>query len=170
MRVPPGRLIRPGAASRRHVPGSRHRRNAAVDIYELTPCRTTLYRSQTGGAVARHAATCGTRSGETPHEKQKKCPRRPAATITTLTAATGKVLTEFVGFRPTDLGHLKFRTRRKERQRYGNRTENVLCGKVDGGFQDAAITRSTLPRRAPIQRLHQALSVPKRRRTDRIVR
>ncbi len=58
---------------------------------------------------SRHAATCGTRPVETPHEKQKKCPRRPAATITTLTAATGKVLTELVGFRPTDLGHLKLR-------------------------------------------------------------
>jgi len=54
---------------------------------------------------------------KTPHEEQKKCPRRPAATITTLTAATGKVLTEFVGSRPTDLGHLKLRPRRKERQR-----------------------------------------------------
>ena len=53
------------------------------------------------------ATTGGTQSVETPHEKQKKCPRRPAATITTLTAATGKVLTEFVGFRPTDLGHPK---------------------------------------------------------------
>ena len=48
---------------------------------------------------------------------EKKCPRRPAATITTLTAATGKVLTEFVGFRPTDLGHRKVRMPRTERQR-----------------------------------------------------
>ena len=37
--------------------------------------------------------------------RPKKCPRQPGATITTLTAATCGVLTGFVGFRPTDLGH-----------------------------------------------------------------
>ena len=68
------------------------------------PARRHLWR-----AVGRDAA-----------RKAKKCPRRPAATITALTAATGKVLTEFVGFRPTDLGHLKVRPRRKERQCCGN--------------------------------------------------
>ena len=41
----------------------------------------------------------------TPLVRKEKCPRRPAATITTLTAATGEVLTEFMGFHPTDLGH-----------------------------------------------------------------
>ncbi len=135
MRVPPGRLIRPDEAFRRHVPGSRRQRSAAADIFELKPCGTTLYGSQPGGAEARYAASCGTRSGETPHEKQKKYPRRPAATITTLTAATGKVLTEFVGFRPTDLGHLKFRPRRKERQRCGSRTESAYTPALTVDFR-----------------------------------
>ncbi len=106
-----------------------------VDIFELTPCGTTFYGSQPGGAEARHAATCGTQPVETPHEKQKKCPRRPAATITTLTAATGKVLTEFVGFRPTDLGHLKFRPRRKKRQHCGNRTESAYAVALTADFR-----------------------------------
>ena len=39
------------------------------------------------------------------HSEKKKCPRLPAATIAALTAATGEVLTEFMGSRPTDLGH-----------------------------------------------------------------
>ena len=34
-----------------------------------------------------------------------RCPRHSAATVTSFTAATGKVLTGFMGFRPTDLGH-----------------------------------------------------------------
>ena len=41
--------------------------------------------------------------------RKKNCPRQPAATITTLTAATGKVLTEFASSRPTDLGQPKGR-------------------------------------------------------------
>lgn len=34
-----------------------------------------------------------------------QCPRRSAATVTTLTAATCGVLTGFMSFRPADLGH-----------------------------------------------------------------
>jgi len=56
-----------------------------------------------------HSCPLVVRFGRVTALEEKKYPRRPAATITTLTAATGKVLTEFVGFRPTDLGHLKLR-------------------------------------------------------------
>ena len=41
----------------------------------------------------------------TPLVRKEKCPRRPAATITTLTAATFGVLTGFMGSHPADLGH-----------------------------------------------------------------
>ena len=60
-----------------------------------------------GGTEARHGDHWWHAVGRDAAREAKKCPRRPAATITTLTAATGKVLTEFVGFRPTDLGHPK---------------------------------------------------------------
>src|SRR5690554_3216812 len=44
--------------------------------------------------------------GEAPGNRaKKKCPRLPAAAITTRTAATGEVLTGLVGSRPADLGH-----------------------------------------------------------------
>jgi hypothetical protein len=54
------------------------------------------FRSETGTGGMRDAEEA---AGE------KKCPRLTAATITTLTAATGEVLTGFVGFRSANLGH-----------------------------------------------------------------
>jgi len=38
-------------------------------------------------------------------EGERECPRLTTAPITTLTAATGEVLTGFTGFRSVNLGH-----------------------------------------------------------------
>src|SRR5687768_17421843 len=57
---------------------------------------------------------------------EEKCPRLPAATITALTAATCGVLTGFVSFRPTDLGHASKTTRARNGGQPRLRAENPL--------------------------------------------
>ncbi len=82
------------------------------------PYETTRYDSRASGAEDPASGRSRHEAGGRRRTRSKKYPRRPAATITTLTAATGKVLTEFVGFRPTDLGHLKLRLSPNKRQHY----------------------------------------------------
>jgi len=113
-RGPPARRTpRDGASPRRGAEWP-PRRIAWVCAFALAPCGTqgrlegsleSSRETDLQGPPLRPRTEAEGRGEGTAREK--KCPRRPAAAITALSAATCGVLTRFMGFRPTDLGHGK---------------------------------------------------------------